>query len=282
MSNVLAPRIPAKPFSLQRMEAIYDQAQGAVDQPHRHDYFTVVLVEAARGMHHIDFMDYALGERQVFFISPGQVHQLVATERPQGWVITFSADFLADNAIPQTFIYNLNLFRFFGESPPLHSDATTWARLDRTARDMEACLPQELVYRNRALGALLQLLLIYCNNSCTLDSRQLDEQDAQVCLLRDFKQRVEKQFREWHKVSAYASDISISPKHLSETVRNLTGKTAKAHIQDRLVLEAKRLLRHTEKTAKEIAYELGFTEPLHFSSFFKKQTGQSPTAFRTS
>ena len=262
------------------MEVIYDRAQGAVDQPHRHDYFTVVLVEGARGTHHIDFTNYPLSERQVFFISPGQVHQVVTTARPQGWVITFSADFLADNAIPQTFIYNLNLFRFFGESPPLAVDIPTWTRLDRTARDMEACLPDELVYRNRALGALLQLLLIYCNNSCTLDSRQLDEQDAQVCLLRDFKQRVEEQFRDWHKVSEYASDLSISPKHLSETVRNLTGKTAKAHIQDRLVLEAKRLLMHTDKTAKEIAYQLGFAEPLHFSSFFKKQTGQSPTAFR--
>jgi len=262
------------------MEAIYDRMQGAVDQPHRHDYFTVMLVEKAGGVHHIDFTDYPLGERQVFFISPGQVHQLVTEDRPQGWVVTFSADFLASNAIPQTFIYNLNLFRFFGESPPLDVNATTWSRLERTARDMEACLPGELVYRNRALGALLQLLLIYCNNSCTLDSRQFDEQDTQVCLLRDFKQQVEVQFRQWHKVADYASDISISPKHLSETVRNLTGKTAKAHIQDRLVLEAKRLLSHTDKTAKEIAFELGFTEPLHFSSFFKKQTGQSPTAFR--
>ena len=74
--------------------------------------------------------------------------------------------------------------------------------------------------------------------------------------------------------------MNITPKHLSQTVKNLSGKTAKELIQDRVVLEAKRLLLHTPLSIKEIAYQLGFEEPLHFSAFFKNRAGVSPTFFK--
>ena len=141
---------------------------------------------------------------------------------------------------------------------------------------------QELTYRNRALGSLLQLFLIYCNNSSQLDATQIDEDNSGICILRDFKQLVEENFNKWHKVKEYASEIHISPKHLSQTVKNITGKVAKDHIQDRIVLEAKRLMLHTDLTIKEVAYSTGFEEPLHFSGFFRKQVGVSPSQFRKS
>ncbi len=74
--------------------------------------------------------------------------------------------------------------------------------------------------------------------------------------------------------------MHISAKYLNQVVKSLIGQTAKAVIQEKIILNAKRELRFTEKTIKEIAYELGFEEPLHFSSFFKNCTGVSPSAFR--
>jgi len=114
-----------------------------------------------------------------------------------------------------------------------------------------------------------------------VNDRQLDEDTAEICILRDFKSLVEQKYRKWHQVQNYASEINITPKHLSQTVKNVTGKVAKEYIQDRLVLESKRLLLHTDQAIKEIAYEIGFKEPLHFSNFFKKQTGVSPSDFRS-
>ena len=101
-----------------------------------------------------------------------------------------------------------------------------------------------------------------------------------MCILRDFKHLVDARYHQWHKVNDYAAEVHLSPKYLSQTVKQFTGKSAKEFIQDRLVLEAKRLLLHTDLSVKEVAYKIGFEEPLHFSAFFKKKAGVSPSSFR--
>ena len=275
-------REPTVNFNLQRMETIFLQANGKTDVPHRHDYYTVLLVESAKGKHLIDFKTFTFKKSEVHFVSPGQVHQVDVSQKPKGWVITFSRDFLLENNIPESFISNINLFQAFGNSPPLKVDKTTLERLKNILEEIENGLPSNLKYRNRALGALLQLFLIYCNNCKSLNPEQLTEENTNVCMLRDFKNLVEENFTQWHQVKKYASEIHISPKHLSHTMKQLTGKTAKEIIQDRLVLESKRFLLHTDLTIKEIAYKIGFSEPLHFSSFFKNKTEVSPTNFRNS
>ncbi|MFK7924966.1 MAG: helix-turn-helix transcriptional regulator [Bacteroidia bacterium] len=268
-------------FNLQKMEDIYEQVGGKADVPHRHDYYTVLFVERANGEHLIDYRPYAFAERQVHFVSPGQVHQVMATDKPKGWVITFSPDFLVQNNIPSHFIANVNLFRVFGDSPPLVLDEPNFDRLCELLQAMENLMPQQLRYRARALGAYLQLFLIHSSNSRFLDEGQLDESaNSEVCILRDFKHLVDHSYHQWHKVGDYAEEMHISPKHLSQTVKKNVGQTAKEMIQGRLLLEAKRMLIHTEFSIKEIAYELGYHEPLHFSAFFKKQAGLSASAFR--
>lgn len=267
-------------FRLQKMEDIFDKSEGVIDTAHRHDYFTVLLVEQATGFHVIDYNKYTFGEIEVHFVSPGQVHQVGILERPQGNVLTFSKDFLLKNNIPISFISNINLFQSFGNTPPLQLDRQTFSKLRGIVNEMENCRATDLNYGQRAVGALLQLFLIYCNNSSKLDTLQIDEENAGICILRDFKSLVENKFKEWHKVKEYASEIHISPKHLSQTVKDITGMVAKDHIQERIILEAKRLLLHTELSIKEIAYEVGFAEPLHFSGFFKKKVKVSPSQFR--
>ena len=274
-------RAPESDFRLQKMEEIYADASGRIDDPHRHNYYTVLLVQNASGKHIIDYNEYRFGKMEVHFVSPGQVHQVALKEKPVGWVLTFSPEFLIQNNISESFISNINLFSSFGESPPLKLDKTIFDRLVGVIMEMETCLPFDLTYRGRALAALLQLFLIYSNNSQSIDARQLDEKNSGVCILRDFKILVESKFSNWHMVKDYSNEMHITPKHLSRTVKEITGLSAKQVIQDRLVLEAKRLLLHTQMTVKEVAYLLGYDEPLHFSGFFKKKVGNSPSEYRS-
>lgn len=262
------------------MDEIYDRTSGQFDVPHRHDYYTLLVIEKAAGTHIIDYTGFAFGDLEVHFVSPGQVHQVMATEKPRGRVITFTKSFLVENNIPLGFISNISLFQSFGITPPLKLDEPIFKRLSSIVAEMDSCLSIDLNYGKRAVGALLQLFLIYCNNSANLDKTQIDEEIAGICILRDFKTLVDDKFREWHKVKDYATEIHVSPKHLSQTVKNITGKGAKDYIQDRLILEAKRLLLHTDMSIKEIAYAAGFEEPLHFSGFFKRQVGISASQFK--
>ncbi|MCH9659687.1 MAG: helix-turn-helix domain-containing protein [Bacteroidetes bacterium] len=98
-------------------------------------------------------------------------------------------------------------------------------------------------------------------------------------LLRQYNVLVEAHFRESHSVTFYAEKLHKSPKTLSNTFGKV-GKSPLRIIHDRIILETKRLLRYSNKTTKEIAYEVGFEDASHLSRLFKKQTGTSPSVFK--
>ena len=81
-------------------------------------------------------------------------------------------------------------------------------------------------------------------------------------------------------VHEYASDLSVSPNYLNEVVKKYTGFPVRYHIQQRIILEAKRLALHSGSNMKEIAYKLGYEDMAHFSKFFKANCGINFTDFR--
>ena len=103
--------------------------------------------------------------------------------------------------------------------------------------------------------------------------------NVKVDLLRSFNMLVEAHFRTEHTVSFYAEKLYKSPKTLSNTFAKLNTSPLQI-IHERITLEAKRLLTYTDKTAKEIAYEIGFEDASHLSRLFKKQTQSSPSEFK--
>ncbi len=103
--------------------------------------------------------------------------------------------------------------------------------------------------------------------------------DSKIELLRGFNVLVESHFRQEHSVSFYADKLFKSPKTLSNTFAKLNTSPLKI-IHERLILESKRLLVYTDKTAKEIAFEIGFEDASHLSRLFKKHTSLSPSDFK--
>jgi AraC-like DNA-binding protein len=101
-------------------------------------------------------------------------------------------------------------------------------------------------------------------------------------IIRQYNILVERHFREKHKVKEYADLLFKSPKTLSNLFHKYGDKTPLAVINERILLEAKRLLLYSDKTTEEITFDLGYTDTGHFSKFFKNHEGLSPSLFKKS
>ena len=132
------------------------------------------------------------------------------------------------------------------------------------------------------LQTTLKRILILCTRVYKLQNKNQQLSNEQDNLVRDFNYLVEKNFKTKHSVAEYADLLYKSPKTISNTFKKLGEKSPLQFIQERITLEARRLLFYTDKDVSEIAYDLGFQDVQTFSRFFKKQEGSSPTNFRSS
>lgn len=133
----------------------------------------------------------------------------------------------------------------------------------------------------------LDMLQMMLKRFIILSTRLFKEQSPRerlaapdVNLVREFQFLVETHFKTKHTVQAYADLLHKSPKTLANSFARWSGKTPLQLIHERKLLEAKRLLRYTDKQISEVGYELGFEDIQAFSRFFKKATGHSPSDFK--
>jgi AraC-like DNA-binding protein len=269
-------------FKIQKMETIHEHMNGQQDSLHRHDYYTIILITQAEGKHFVDFNEYDLTGNCIYFIYPGQVHQVLPIGSPKGWIITFTSEFLIKNNISDQLINDVYLFNNFGESPPLPLHIHEREAYEKIINELIIFEEKDTHYNHEAKGSLLKLFLIKSHNLCTLSKNiELQSTEPSHPLFRIFKNKIDANFAIKHKVNEYADMLSVSSDYLNKIVKRLTGKSAKEYIQNRIMIEAKRNLLFTNLSNKELSYKLGFEEPSHFSNFFKKNAGTSPIDFRT-
>ena len=278
--NLVNQTNEAVSFKIIRMLPHQKKDLNISSSPHRHDFYTALLIEKGFGKHLIDFSVYDMGEHQVHFVSPGQVHNIIDPEKMTGYTILFSTEFLIDHNIPLHFIEDLNLFNNYGESPPLQLTQEQYIKLANFCNEMIIHNSQDDQYKTESIAAYLKLILITCNSIGT--PQELNTQKIEVGnhIIKQFKVLVESNFATWHSSSQYATALNITADHLNRTIKSFIGKTAKEYIQTRICIAAERMLYFSDLSTKEIAYQLGFSEPANFSTFFKKATGMSPSQFK--
>ncbi len=253
---------------------LFHELRGArqIDSPHKHDFFIMLLVERGTGIHRVDFIDYPLQPYQLHLVFPHQVHQ---------W------DFSDD-----TVVYQLML------SPHLFQQVSPWYRLpvlqqQAAVLNLPTDIWQTLLHEFLCIKAELvlkptywELLYLRCQvigllvSKLLLGEAEKHDQPSVHPLLTKFVQLIESHYRTARAVSYYADKLHISANYLNVLCKKHSKVPASKIIQDRILLEAKRLLKVSDRSAKEIAYELGFYDHASFSKFFKSQTGYSPTAFK--
>lgn len=261
---------PIQDFHIDRFESFRQVIRHATF-PHRHDFYNIILFTAGSGRHRIDFHDYEIRAGGTFFLTPGQIHSWELSDDVQGYNILFSRNFIERNcAYPP--LLELPYFHSLDEEPLLKNDA------DRIER------PMHLIYEEfrRGREADANILRVLTKFLLLEAARAFPKAEAERSdLFRQFERLVDEHFLRLRAPSDYAGLLAITSNYLNVLCKRRTGKTAGSLIRERLVLEACRLLVHSDEKIAYIADQLGFEEASYFSRFFRKEMGRSPEAFRT-
>ncbi|MFD2562663.1 helix-turn-helix domain-containing protein [Aquimarina rubra] len=221
-----------------------------------------------------------LEKDQIIFCTPMNVLEI--QKNTDGMIsLVFNREFYCIRDHDQE--VSCNGFLFFGSSVPQIVSLNEKEKISFSA--MFDSFREEFENKDQIQGEMLQTLLKrFLIKSRRLIKEDLPEPDLpnnQLDIIRKFNILIEQHFREKHQVADYAALLFKSPKTLSNLFHKYNDKSPLATINERIVLEAKRLLLYSDKTSEEIAYELGYKEAGHFSKFFKKHVGMNPTEFKT-
>lgn len=171
---------------------------------------------------------------------------------------------------------------FYGSSSPVTIDLDE--REKSTFKDIYDVLEDEFGYCDTVQGEMLRVMLkrVIIKSTRLVRGKLMGAEISQnqVDMIRRFNILVEQQYRNFHQVSDYAPLLHKSPKTLYNTFSKYSDKTPLTLINERLLLEARRLLLFSDKTVEEIAFQLGFNDASHFSKFFSKNKGLSPAKFK--
>lgn len=275
----LSNSVASIPFEIHTMEWIDQNRWQQNSTPHRHNYFVIVWVKQANGIHLIDLDKYELTDCTVYCITPGQVHLLSVNGPADGYVISFTADFMGSSDENFDLLFNTGLFNTFSHSPVIKVSEDMREEMEDMANKMTKEYGNFFLLRSEILKGYLKIFLIYLTRQFE-KSNQTESHSKNIDLVKKFFALIEKNYTTKRMVTDYADELIVTPNYLNEVVKKITGFPASHHIQQRVILEAKRQAAYSGLTMKEVAYDLGFDDIAHFSKFFKNASGQSFTDFR--
>jgi AraC family transcriptional activator of pobA len=240
--------------------------------------YSIYWIQEGKGTYNIDFEHYTFTDNMLFFLSPGQVFTVDSEEIKTAYKLTFARDFYCIQTHDKEVACNGILFNNIYETPFVKPCKKDTKKLNFILDGLIDELQQNETAQYDMLQSYLKQFII-CTVRVKKENHVLKE-DIETRLFKDFSLLVEQNFRELHTVKAYANRLGISPKSVTKHFQKLGAIKPSNFIKNRISLEAKRLLIYTDKTVKEIAFELGFNDPAYFTRFFTKATSKSPLQFK--
>lgn len=268
------PNKGVKPIRINELESLmeYDATM-----PHRHHYYEFFVFNKGGGVHLIDFVEYPILDGSIHIVSPGQVHQVRRELDSNGFVFLFEAEVFHGNTFISNFL-NEHQYHSVNElSPCYHFDEEIKHRIENLSKSVWSDYnASELLKNEILLTGIMQFSLFCMNGKNELKSSETNK-NSQIYIA--FRKLLHEQYKTTKKVSEYAQLLHISEKTLNSIIQSRTGETASQLISDQIILEAKRLLQ-MGTSVKEVAYELNFDDPAHFTKFFKTKVGNTPSVFQ--
>lgn len=245
-----------------------------LNDPGRKDFFEVVWLKNENPLHALKDADFESKGDWIYLIPPYRVHQLNKAGK-NGELISFKRAILEDG--DKEFL--LDLFKIFnvqGEFSCLRLNQEEAAGLSGIYKLLE----KEYQQQENGIIIVKALLKVFLLKLIQVKEQQFTVHDIHQKRVYEFLMLLESNYRQIRNTDFYAGKLGISSKRLNQILKEKLDKTGMQLIHDRIILEAKRNIIHSDLTIKEIAYDLGFSDRPYFSRFFKKQTGQTPEGFQ--
>ncbi|OEJ99428.1 AraC family transcriptional regulator [Flavivirga aquatica] len=246
---------------------------------HSHSYYQIIWFFEDGGEHIVDFKTYKIKKNTILFISKDHIHAFDSNLDVQGWLIHFNESFFMHNDVDVFLKYNVFNSR---ENPCYVIDketvitATSYINLIRKELSSKGAFGYEEVIRFSLKSLLISLERIHRND----ENIHLQFNNHYELQFAKYKELIEENYNKGVSVNDYAKLLSISSKTLTTITNAVTGKSASKLISERIILEAKRLLRFTSLQIGEIAFKVGFEDASYFVKFFKRYVGVSPKSYR--
>lgn len=246
-------------------------------QPHRISFFALLIVTEGLGSHQVDLKKYPLQKGSVLKIAKGQVHAFQDDIDYNGYLVVFTENFVLKYFSKSSIEFISHLYNYHISEPLVENSSFNETFLNQITQELES----ENTYAQKNIVAkMLELYLLKLERqNHTISSTKLNKEHYPIFF--QFKDLVEKSYRNTRNAKDYAENMTISTKHLNKIVKSFTLNTAKHFIDQYVILEIKRAILSTDKSLKEIAYDQGFNEVTNFTKFFKKHTDCTPKEYRT-
>lgn len=241
--------------------------------PQRPDFHVFALVRSGTGSHEADFHAFTLSEGSAVWIRPGTVHRWSDVDACEGPLVLFRPGFLpgftsAETTAPVS-------WQVDGQRLDLALLAA-----EHLGREHETAAHAPHLASPALLSHLLAALLLRALPETPPAADAPETGNRHTAVFRAYRTAVEEHFTDWHQVTDYARALGYDVRTLTRATRAAAGTGAKAFLDQRILLEAKRLLAHTDLPVTGCARRLGFRDVGNFTTFFRRQEAMPPAAWR--
>ncbi|WP_298549097.1 AraC family transcriptional regulator [uncultured Aquimarina sp.] len=248
-------------------------------QPHTKDFHQVSFI-LGFGNSELNINDQKVNDLNsvLYFISPNHIYSWVRDQKIDGYILNFKQGFLPIK--PEDFQGQFSFFRL----DKLNAIPIEPEEKQRVIDIFEEFYSEYHQPRNsfseEILRHYLQVVLYKCLDLYKKRVRTVDELPKNQGLFVKYQNLINNYYLSKRSIKEYAALLNVTPNHLSDAIKSSTGKNALYYINQRLLLEAKNLLKYGNEDIKQIAYTLNFASPSHFGKFFKKNTLKTPANYR--
>lgn len=241
---------------------------------HRDEGHTFHFIEKGTVDIEIDFQKYKITAPAVVYMHPNQVHRILDFTDMTVCALSINNEKL--NPDYRNFLEEIAPAKPLLLTENIHTDIFKTFSLCLNFSKQKSNKLYHLLLKDGCNTLVALLTSAFLNQNTPLNSLPRFE-----VIAKSFNQLLERNYLTLKRPAAYARQLNVSTHYLNESIKNATGLSVSQQIQERIILEAKRLLYHSDKSVKEIAFELGYEDYPYFSRLFTKVVGVTALTFRS-